>query len=890
VAAPHPLVGRVRELALLETHLAREGPPVLLLAGQPGIGKSRLLAEATLLADRAGWRVLAGGCSRSGGQQPYAPLLEAVERDLHRQSPAQLRARLEGCAWLVRLLPELAGGPIEPLPAWTLPPDQERRLVFRAVARFLANVAGPAGTLLLLDDLQWAGPDALDLLTALMRDAAETPLRVVGAYRDTDMRPTDPLSVALADLAHAGLATHCTLALLAAQEAAELFDHLLGDAAEAGPALREQVVDRAGGVPFFLVSYARGLQRSAPDGLTQTIPWDLRQSIRQRVAALPEPAREVLGAAAVLGRTVPRAVLVVAAQRPEREVLVGLEAACCAQLLEETGADAYRFVHDVIREVVEADLGLARRTVLHRQVAQALEQQPGELPIEALAYHYTRSGDQEQAIHYLEQAGDRARTQQAQATAEGYYHDLVARLDNLGRVHDAARVREKLSDVLFTLVRYGEALAVLQQAVEAYGATGDQDSAARAAAQSAYAHSQHGTAGEGLAYLQAVLAGLDTGALLPGLAALYSAMAHLYHWHQGQYQECLDAAERADTLSRVLGDDRLLAPAVHCRALGLEMLGQMDAALPLREEELRVAERVGDLFTLTSGLSDMAHHYYIRGDFRRSRIYSDRALAVAERREDLGYAATVLAFRAFIDTVSGDWDAAHVDAERALAICQQTNAPAGLMSFVSLALGHLHLAEGRLDDAKRYLEEIIEVEPNSLLLMTIRLAQAGLAERDLLLGQPEQAVTRLLPLLDRPGLQELHVTNLLPLLAWAHLELGEIAAAREIVAQAIRRGKVQRNRLALVEALRVQVMVALRQECRPEAEQVLDEGLAVARAVPHPYAEARLLALQGQLSAQKGEPGAARERLAAALAIFRRLGAGRDVEQVERALVGLAQA
>jgi hypothetical protein len=83
--------------------------------------------------------------------------------------------------------------------------------------------------------------------------------------------------------------------------------------------------------------------------------------------------------------------------------------------------------------------------------------------------------------------------------------------------------------------------------------------------------------------------------------------------------------------------------------------------------------------------------------------------------------------------------------------------------------------------------------------------------------------------------------------------------------------------------------VALRQERWPEAAQTLDEGLVVARGMPHPYAEARLLALQGQLSAQKGEPGPARERLVKALAIFRRLGAGRDVEQVERSLAGLAQ-
>src|SRR5205807_2904988 len=108
---------------------------------------------------------------------PYAPLLGAVKCYIQGQAPVHLRADLAGCAWLVRLLPELADGPIEPLPAWILPPEHERRLMFEAVARFLANVAGPAGTLLVLDDLQWASPDALDLLATLVRSATEMSVR-----------------------------------------------------------------------------------------------------------------------------------------------------------------------------------------------------------------------------------------------------------------------------------------------------------------------------------------------------------------------------------------------------------------------------------------------------------------------------------------------------------------------------------------------------------------------------------------------------------------------------------------------------------------------------------------------------------------------------------------
>ena len=162
---PATLIGRAGEQTLLDHHLGvgihpLKLAPVLLLADEPGIGKSHLLHDASRRARCSGWRVLQGGCQRRGDQEPYAPLLEALERHLQHQAPTDRRAALHGCAWLVRLLPELVELVSEPVALWTLPPEQERRLMFAAVGRLLSNTAGPAGTLLVLDDLQWAGADA----------------------------------------------------------------------------------------------------------------------------------------------------------------------------------------------------------------------------------------------------------------------------------------------------------------------------------------------------------------------------------------------------------------------------------------------------------------------------------------------------------------------------------------------------------------------------------------------------------------------------------------------------------------------------------------------------------------------------------------------------------
>lgn len=281
-ASTPALAGRARELALLDRHLAGESPPLLLLTGEPGIGKTRLLREAVTSAGGYGLRALSGSCQRRSAQMPYSPILEALKGYIQDQTPAQLRTDLRGCAWLVRLLPELADGPIEPLPPWTVTPEQEKRLMFEAMARFIANVAGPAGTLLVLDDLQWAGSDALDRLATLVTRGAVAPqtpddpppLRIVGAYRATEVGPGHALTTLLDDLAHAGLALRHVLAPLTRQESEQLLDTLLDGVADDPEAPRERTLQRASGVPSMLLRYARDARMGldAPEPAVMPLP------------------------------------------------------------------------------------------------------------------------------------------------------------------------------------------------------------------------------------------------------------------------------------------------------------------------------------------------------------------------------------------------------------------------------------------------------------------------------------------------------------------------------------------------------------------------------------------------------------------------------------------
>jgi tetratricopeptide (TPR) repeat protein/transcriptional regulator with XRE-family HTH domain len=734
-----PLLGRDHELALLERHLAGHGPPVLLLAGEPGIGKSRLLAEATRLAREAGLAVLQGGCDRRGGQGPYSPLLEALERHLQRQAPPQLRQALAGCAWLVRLLPELAAGPIEPLPAWTLTPEQERRLLFHAVARFLANVAGPGGSLLVLDDLQWAGADALDLLASLVRSASELPVRVVGAYRDSEVQPHEPLALLMADLARADLLRLHALTALSPGEAVCLLDALLAESEAAEDGLRGQVLQRAGGVPFFLISYARGLQAGAQP---PAVPWDLRQSIRQRVALLPEQARAVLGLASVVGRQAAGAVLVAAATLAEGEVLAGLALACRAQLLEDAGMAGYRFAHDVIREVVEADVGTAQRAMLHRQVAMALERMP-DTAAEVVAYHYAQTGELGQAARWLERAGDEARARFAHAAALAHYQAAKERLGS-GRqaVRAASRLEEKLGEVQLITGAYPQAREAIARArqgeagpvrraelwrkeAESWKGGGEY---ARALACCAAADAQGEESQDGLPVLvqaRIALTRAEVYWLQSDNAALEEeaqcAVALLDGQQAGKARD-LALARATCHLGRVAFNRSRAAAAVAQLRCALSLyerhgdeegaaecwIGLGDAAAALRELDdaersfghaLHIYERIGDQHGLGKALAGLGIAAQSRGDLQASEDYLRRSLAMQEAIGDHLWAAWSWFFLGRVAYVRCDLATAEDRFRTALTIVERLGQAGGIGSCFR-DFGRVAWVQGRLADAE----------------------------------------------------------------------------------------------------------------------------------------------------------------------------------------------
>ena len=386
----------------------------------------------------------------------------------------------------------------------------------------------------------------------------------------------------------------------------------------------------------------------------------------------------------------------------------------------------------------------------------------------------------------------------------------------------------------------------------------------------------------GLRCLLPVLETLEALGPSPSLAEAYCTLA-LLRFHRGQPLQAVAAATRAAEVARAVGDRGLLAEAAYQRACSLGLAGRDAEGLPLMEEAAQLAEAVGRLDTLWKASQLTANIYENRGEFERARPLASRSLSAAEQLADpvgVRRATIRLAALAFFE---GNWSLAHDYLARLEPLPEQMSE---LDASLLLELGRLCLAEGAWEEAARYLEACCATARHVRVLIQQRVAQSYLAERDLLEGRPETARARLVPLLDREdGVQERDVTSyVLPVLAWAYLELGDVERAAQTIEAGIQRARALQYRLTLVGALRVRALVAMRQSDMPVAAQALEEGLTLARALPYPHGEGRLLEVCARLHFEQGEPKAARDRLAAALAIFQRLGARKDAERAEQLL------
>jgi tetratricopeptide (TPR) repeat protein len=634
--------------------------------------------------------------------------------------------------------------------------------------------------------------------------------------------------------------------------------------------LERYVAERAGGNPFFVEEMLRALQETG--GLVQ-------RNGAIHLDRLEREVRSVAQVASVIGRSFAVRLLAKVMEREQAGLETPLIALQQAEIaFPRRGADLeYVFKHVSMREVAYNTLVQKRRQELHLQTARAMaDLYPADEYVEMIAYHYSKTDSHAEAAECLERAGDRAAGVYANETAQEHYREAIDRLRLLGSEPPIlARIHEKLGGVLVTAGRYDEALEVLGPAVDAYRQERNSEAAGRATARMGMAHRYRGPPDEGISLVQPMIELLDWSGPSVSLAALHLALAQLF-FLTGKYREMHGAAERAGELARAVGDERLLGEAEERRGTALHMLGQPEDARRVIEAALPLVERGGDLSSLWRTQLNLGEALKISGDMQGSMRSTECSVETAKRIGNLDQLAFSLSNLGGSLALLGDWKGAREALERAVALSREGG---GRDPNALTGLAQLCLWEGNGEEASRLLRDALALAEQSGDRQMQEWAWIHIAEMEVLAGRPGQARRQVEQLASR---EDAELGLLLPTLAWVYLADRDVSMADQTAARAVQVSQGQQ--VYLVDALRVQAMVLIRQERYEEAQRSLDEGIELARSLPFPYAEARLLFEEGVMRMRRGEVESGRDRLKEALAIFRRLGAPGDIERTEQEL------
>lgn len=888
------LIGRQAELttvARATDAVASGAGRFIVLCGEPGVGKTRLAQEIALNLERRQFLVLIGRCYETEQEAPFFPFLDvlAAARNV---APATLRRAIPR-RWpeLARLLPDDGQSP---LPAPAGGPDEARRIP-RAVSGFLEELSGHGPMAILLDDLHWVDESSLELVRHLARSTRNRRVLLLGAYRDLELRPDQPLQRALNDLDREGLIERIHLADLNEGETAELISLLIGDP---DPSFAEKVQRLTDGNPFFTRELVHSLREQDAlawrDGRWEwerptrgEVPASVRALIGQRVARLSPLTREVLRPASVLGERFELGLLAAVGAWREDDVEAALDEAAAAGLMRLVQGDTYTFDHALTRHALYAELGVQRRRRLHRAAAEALDGRAardlGKRAAE-LAWHFREGRAVDRALEWSVRAGDQAESVFAHPEAERHYRQALALANETGDTRYLAVAQEKLGSVLATVARYDEALALLEPAVVAFTAAGDLDHLAATLSSLLWAHSFRGTPARGMAVAAPLLPRLNAACPSSALALLYVKLATLHHF-AGRYDEQLRFGERAAELAVRVGDDRVLAEAEDVRGYALCLLGRLEEGLAILDHARVLAESTSHLLALANALGHLAISHLKFGSFVEAGREARRAVGTARRLGDPQLAFFWTCVLAFHRVLVGAWEDAH---RRIDAVMRSDAAGSEGLTFPLFILGWLELLEGSTEHAELLLERSAQIAERTAQLQPRRYANHFLARLDLRNGKAQRAIDRLAPLLDRPSLEEQDVTTFLPCLAQAYLDSGDVSRARDFAAAAVDRARRQHHHLALVDGLRVLGMARLRLGHPREALDALEEARRLAHTLPHPYAEAQSSYELGIAHWQQGESDLAREHFATALALFEKLGDQPDAERARQQLGRLA--
>lgn len=611
-----PFIGRDAEMAALDEHWARvqQGQAqAAFISGEAGQGKSRLWHVWSARLDPS-VPVLLAGCLSTTQSIPFAPLADMLRSPTMRHRLKRL-AQPGSPVWLediMQVAPELRDE-LPPISQTLIHPVlEEQGRLFEALVQSL-GIKADYPLVLFFDNLHWADQATLDWLGYLLHRGHDLPLLLIGAYRPEEAPPA--LMGLIAYWMREGVADRLTLARLSFEETTRLIAALNGDIERA-----EELYARSAGNPYFLIE----LLRAAPGAMPAT----LTDLINLRLDQLPGAARQVLQVAALLQPEIDYTLLQHISGRTEEETIEAVETLQQTGLLRDDG-ERYAFGHPLIANVVDAEMSRARRTILHRRVAETLERLVSERLPEIsgrLAHHFREAANPQRAAYYAELAGDRALALAAPVEAAQFYEQAVALEPSALRYYRLGLARRRQADLEGARDANALALRLCEQANEWSWAS-------RTCLEMARICLARNQFDDILTWVERARTYLpfDEDPLLPQVLSAYLMGGHLRG--TGQSLQAAIAQLREALLTAIRGDMAELLPGILLE-LGtvVAYTGESTSAIRCFNELIAIAHTIGDYFHEVLGYHNLAATALEVGDVLMARNAVEEGLKLAHSR------------------------------------------------------------------------------------------------------------------------------------------------------------------------------------------------------------------------------------------------------------------
>lgn len=903
-----PLVGRKAELEQLFACFGT-GPQasrLRILTGEAGVGKSRLARNVAAEATRRGWRVLVGRAFPVEQGVPYAVVADAFVGWLREMDEASLTVLARGReSDLRRLFPALGG--LSPLPDEGLEPDELRTRLFWTLSSVLSAAARRQPVLVVLEDLHWADASSLALLHFLARQLESPEVRFLATSTAGERERNPHLLQTERSLESLDRLERLDLPPLDLAATEQLIREVFGMSGPPVSDFAQRLFGWTRGNAYFLEQTLQALvqegQLHVRDGTwlgwespELILPSTVRDAILTRFHGLDPLAREVADTMAVVGRPTPARLVEDVLDSPRDQVALAVQQLVERGVAEERLRDGYvllQFRHPLTRETLYRGLGLTRRRLLHQRVASALEAMHGaaaEAHADEIAFHLTRGGGEEadpRTARYLWLAGASALDRHADQEAASYLASALEAMGdggNGGGGAEALEVRALLGRALTRTGRYGEAEEVwtdLQARAEQAGDREGQAHALRALGLLAYWGGHHTEA----------LERLDAARDLDpphGLAAKIQLAAGMAFQQLGRPMESRERILRSLEHASAAGDPALAARANWALALVNTWIGEPEQARHHGRQAVSLGEESGDLGVVFWGQWALASLEGLVGGPEPMRPWLEAARTTSEALGSPVLALHVDELALEYDYFRGEWDEALALGTRAIHQARTLNQKALLVrllvwtSSVYIGRGDLERAGALVDEAcalagvsggfTPQTRDVHAAVP-ALIGRTALLMARGELEEALRVGEGALAVA------EASGYVIWVLHRLLPLVGEAHVHLRDLEGAERVRRRMVEEGRRMDHRLSLVWATAAQALITWWSGNIREAVDLLKEAADAMEDIGICFDAARIRRqLAGRL-AEVGRDQEAAAELRKAHDVFRRLGAGRELQR-----------